>query len=90
MRVLEFVCVYWNLYACIGICMRVLEFVCVYWNLYACIGICMRVLEFVCVFVLMGHRTKVHLFRKYFQIYKQAIEKFPLNFCQPWVELICC
>ena len=30
MRVLEFVCVYWNLYACIGICMRVLEFVCVF------------------------------------------------------------
>ena len=37
MRVLEFVCEYWNLYACIGICMRVLEFVCVYWNLYACL-----------------------------------------------------
>ena len=37
MRVLEFVCVYWNLYACIGICMGVLEFVCVYWNLYACL-----------------------------------------------------
>ena len=54
----NYVCVYWNLYACIGICMRVLEFVCVYWNLYACIGICMRVLEFVCVFVLMGHRTQ--------------------------------
>ena len=50
MRVSEFVCVYWNLYACISICMRVLEFVCVYWNLYACIGICMRVSEFACVY----------------------------------------
>ena len=68
MRVLEFVCVYWNLYACIAICMRVLEFVCVYWNLYACIGIYMRVLEFVCVYwnlyaclylwATEGHRTQ--------------------------------
>ena len=57
MRVLEFVCVYLNLYACIGICMRALEFVCLYWNLYACIGICMRVSEFVYVFVPMGHRN---------------------------------
>ena len=30
MRVLEFVCVVWNLYACIGVCMRCLEFVCVF------------------------------------------------------------
>ena len=50
MRVLEFVCVYFNLYACISICMRVLEFVYVYLNLYASISICMRVLEFVCVY----------------------------------------
>ena len=30
MRVSEFVCMYWNLYACIGICMCVLEFVCMF------------------------------------------------------------
>ena len=29
MRVLEFVFVYWTLYACIGACIRVLELVCV-------------------------------------------------------------
>ena len=46
MRVLEFVCVYWSLYAWFGICVRVLEFVCVVWNLYSYY-----------VFELVGHRN---------------------------------